>query len=161
MKLLLLLLTKCFQLAKVKLMYFNCYYLILILTVFVHLISHVALILSKQYKEAYATCEKMSDYIINEAEKKLGRSINPYDIKLKCPVPGCFNISNVRVSLSLFLLSLVLLSLQLTAFLNRSDIHEELGVGSHQWQMCSDIVGKHVRDEVLALLIINFTFLAY
>ena len=70
----------------------------------------VALILSKEYKEAYTTCEKMSDYIINEAEKKLGRSINPYDIKLKCPVPGCFNISNVGVSLSLFLLSLVLLS---------------------------------------------------
>lgn len=120
------------------------------------------MILSKEYKEAYTTCEKMSDYIINEAEKKLGRSINPYDIKLKCPVPGCFNISNVGVSLSLFLLSLVLLvSLQLTAFLNRSDIHEELGVGSHQWQMCSDIVGKHVRNEVHALLIINFTFLAY
>ena len=52
--------------------------------------------MAKRYEEAYAKCEKMSDYIINEAEKKLGRSINPYDIKLDCPVPGCFDISNVR-----------------------------------------------------------------
>ena len=56
--------------------------------------------MAKRYEEAYAKCEKMSDYIINEAEKKLGRSINPYDIKLDCPVPGCFDISNVRLPLS-------------------------------------------------------------
>ncbi|XP_003387315.1 PREDICTED: serine carboxypeptidase-like 49 [Amphimedon queenslandica] len=91
------------------------------------------LIIAKKYEEAYDKCEKMSDFILNEAQKKLGRSINPYDIKLDCPVPGCFDISN------------------LTSFLNRSDVHEDLGVGTHQWQMCSELVEKNlINDEVLS-----------
>lgn len=35
---------------------------------------------------------------------------------------------------------------QLTSFLNRSDVHEDLGVGTHQWQMCSELVEKNVSQ---------------
>lgn len=53
------------------------------------------LILSKEYDKAYSQCEKIPSLILNAAQKKLGRTINEYNIKLDCPVPGCFDISNV------------------------------------------------------------------
>lgn len=88
MKPLQMLLIKCILPAEVcKIIFFICLF---------NFGIHLDLIIAKRYEEAYEKCEKMSDFILNEAQKKLGRSINPYDIKLDCPVPGCFDISNVR-----------------------------------------------------------------
>jgi serine carboxypeptidase-like clade 4 len=74
----------------------------------------------------------MSDFILNSAEKQIGRTINPYNIKLTCPVPGCFDMNNI------------------THFLNSPEIRKDLGVDDHHWQMCSDTVARHlINDEVL------------
>ena len=62
-------------------------------------------------------------------------------------------------SLSSFLLLLYHYSFffhQLTSFLNRSDIHEDLGVGTHQWQMCSELVEKNVRKILVNAYEIDF-----
>ena len=56
----------------------------------------IELILTRQDEKAYAQCEKIPSLILKAAEKKLGRSINEYNIKLDCPVPGCFDMSNVK-----------------------------------------------------------------
>jgi serine carboxypeptidase-like clade 4 len=87
-----------------------------------------ALILAKNFTEAYVRCEKMSDFILNSAEKQIGRTINPYNIKLTCPVPGCFDMNNI------------------THFLNSPEIRKDLGVDDHHWQMCSDTVARHVSQ---------------
>lgn len=66
---------------------------------------YIELIESKKYEEAYNRCEQMSNYILNEAQKKLNRTINPYNIKLDCPVPGCFDMTNV--SLCIYYIELI------------------------------------------------------
>lgn len=80
------------------------------------------LIDNKDWHTAFTECEMIVEYVITAAEKKLGRSINVYDIRKECkPPPLCYDMTN------------------LTHFLNRRDVQEDLGV-DRTWKTCSSIV---------------------
>ena len=57
------------------------------------------------------------------AEVKLGRSINPYDVRQPRKVPPlCYDRSGM------------------TKFLSRSDVRVDLGVGNYSWEQCNRLV---------------------
>ena len=38
----------------------------------------------------------LSSMIIDAAQKRRGRTVNVYDYKETCDIPGCFDMTNVR-----------------------------------------------------------------
>ncbi|KAL5484491.1 hypothetical protein EMCRGX_G021002 [Ephydatia muelleri] len=78
---------------------------------------------------AYGRCSALEGFVLETAERNLGRSINPYDIRLTCPGGGlCYDITNI------------------TKFLNRADVQADLGV-SRTWEACDNTVLDHLIDD--------------
>jgi carboxypeptidase C (cathepsin A) len=87
------------------------------------------------YLVAATACEALTNYVLERAEKTLGRSVNPYDIRKECtPPPMCYELS------------------QVDKFLARDDIRTELGIPQHiRWQECNALVQKLLlSDDVLS-----------
>ena len=72
---------------------------------------------------AFYECQLIEMFVLTTAEVKLGRSINPYDVRQPCKVPPlCYDMSGI------------------TKFLKRSDVRADLGVGNHSWEQCNRLV---------------------
>ena len=72
---------------------------------------------------AFEACQLIELTVLEAAEIHIGRSINPYDIRIPCKVPPlCYDFD------------------PLTKFLSRSDVRADLGVGNHSWTQCNRVV---------------------
>ena len=72
---------------------------------------------------AFYECQLITLFVLGPAEAHIGHSINTYDICQPCRVPPlCYNFSNI------------------TKFLSRSDVKADLGIGSHSWEQCNQLV---------------------
>jgi carboxypeptidase C (cathepsin A) len=72
---------------------------------------------------AFELCQISELFVLETAQVHIGRSINPYDIRIPCQVPPlCYSFDAV------------------THFLNNPSIRAELGVGNHTWTQCNRAV---------------------
>ncbi|KAL5484456.1 hypothetical protein EMCRGX_G020964 [Ephydatia muelleri] len=82
---------------------------------------------------AFPDCQLIESFVLEAAERKIGRSINPYDIRIPCEVAGlCYDLNNI------------------TKFLNRKDVQFDLGV-NRTWTQCTRflellLIGDWVHD---------------
>lgn len=88
------------------------------------------LIEDKKYDDAYKECEKLESMVLEAAELELGRTVNEYNYKQKCdPPPLCYDMTN------------------LTNFLKRDDVIQDLKVKGRKWQTCNSVVFNHLIDD--------------
>lgn len=81
-----------------------------------------ALLDLKLYPVAFVECQLIEAFVLESSEVTIGRSINPYDIRIPCQVPPlCYDFSLVDT------------------FLNRKDVQADLGV-SRTWVECTRLV---------------------
>ena len=101
------------------------------------------LIDSKVWPVAFYECQLIELLVLTTSELKLGRTINPYDVRIPCKVPPlCYDMSGI------------------TKFLARSDVRADLGVGTHSWEQCNRVVEifllsdwiKEFKDAVSTVL---------
>lgn len=72
---------------------------------------------------AFEACQIIELTVLEASEVHIGRSINPYDIRIPCQYPPlCYNFDPV------------------TALLNSKEVKDDLGVGDHKWQQCNRAV---------------------
>ena len=72
---------------------------------------------------AFYECQLIEMLVLTSAEAHLGRTINPYDIRIPCQVPPlCYDFD------------------AMTKFINRQDVRADLNVGDHDWEQCNRMV---------------------
>lgn len=82
------------------------------------------------YPVAFEECQLIEVFVLDSAQIRSGRTINPYDVRIPCAVPPlCYDFSGV------------------TKFLNRQDVREDLKVGNHSWEQCNRLVELALIDD--------------
>ena len=87
------------------------------------------LIDTKVWPVAFYECQLIELLVLTTSELKLGRTINPYDVRIPCKVPPlCYDMSGI------------------TKFLARSDVRADLGVRALTWSIQVPTAGNSVIE---------------